>query len=52
MTLGSAPKAVATVLAMVLFGSWSAKVLGFTREIILSLPTMSAEGRTLVPVPN
>jgi flagellar biosynthesis protein FliQ len=35
------PKALATVLALVLFGSWMLQMyLGFTRQIILSLPTM------------
>ena len=41
MTLVFVPKAVATVLALVLFGSWMLQMyLGFTRQIILSLPTM------------
>lgn len=40
-TLVFVPKVLATVLALVLFGSWMLQMyLGFIREILLSLPTM------------
>jgi flagellar biosynthetic protein FliQ len=40
-TLVFVPKVLATVLALVLFGSWMLQMyLSFTRELILSLPTV------------
>jgi flagellar biosynthetic protein FliQ len=40
-TLVFVPKVLATLLALVLFGSWMLQMyLGFTREIILNLPTV------------
>ena len=41
MTLVFVPKALATILALILFGSWMLQMyIGFTREIITNLPTM------------
>jgi flagellar biosynthetic protein FliQ len=41
MTLVFVPKALATVAALLLFGSWMLQMyLNFTREIIMNLPTM------------
>jgi len=41
MTLVFVPKVVATVLALILFGSWMLQTfLNFTRQIFLSLPTV------------
>ena len=41
MTLVFVPKALATILALILFGSWMLQTyIGFTREIIINLPTM------------
>ena len=41
MTLVFVPKALATILALILFGSWMLQMyMSFTREIILSLPAM------------
>jgi flagellar biosynthetic protein FliQ len=41
MTLVFVPKALATILALILFGSWMLQMyMSFTREIIMSLPTM------------
>jgi flagellar biosynthetic protein FliQ len=41
MTLVFVPKALATILALILFGSWMLQMyMGFTREIIMNLPTM------------
>jgi flagellar biosynthetic protein FliQ len=41
MTLVFVPKALATILALILFGSWMLQMyIGFTREIIINLPTM------------
>jgi flagellar biosynthetic protein FliQ len=40
-TLVFVPKVLATVLALILFGSWMLQMyLNFTRQIILSLPTI------------
>lgn len=40
-TLVFIPKALATMLALVLFGSWMLQMyISFTREMILNLPTM------------
>jgi flagellar biosynthesis protein FliQ len=40
-TLVFVPKVLATVLALVLFGSWMLQMyLSFTRQILLNLPTM------------
>jgi flagellar biosynthesis protein FliQ len=42
-TLVFVPKLLATLLALVLFGSWMLQMyLSFTRQIILSLPTVIA----------
>lgn len=41
MTLVFVPKVLATVAALLLFGSWMLQMyLNFTREIIMNLPTM------------
>jgi flagellar biosynthetic protein FliQ len=41
MTLVFVPKALATILALILFGSWMLQIcLSFTREIITNLPAM------------
>ena len=41
MTLVFVPKALATILALILFGSWMLQMyMSFTREIIMSLPAM------------
>ena len=41
MTLVFVPKALATILAMILFGSWMLQMyISFTRDIIGNLPTM------------
>jgi len=41
MTLVFVPKALATILALILFGSWMLQMyISFTREIITNLPTM------------
>jgi flagellar biosynthetic protein FliQ len=41
MTLVFVPKALATILALILFGSWMLQhYIDFTREIIVNLPTM------------
>lgn len=41
MTLVFVPKVVATVLALILFGSWMLQIfLNYTRQIFLSLPTV------------
>lgn len=41
MTLVFVPKALATLLALILFGSWMLQIyISFTREIITNLPTM------------
>ena len=41
-TLVFVPKVLATLLALVLFGSWMLQVyLGFMREMILNLPTVT-----------
>lgn len=41
MTLVFVPKVVATVLALILFGSWMLQLfLNYTRQIFLSLPTV------------
>jgi flagellar biosynthesis protein FliQ len=35
------PKVLATILALILFGSWMLQMyLSFTRQIIISLPTL------------
>jgi flagellar biosynthetic protein FliQ len=35
------PKVLATILALILFGSWMLQIyLNFTREIIMNLPTV------------
>jgi flagellar biosynthetic protein FliQ len=40
-TLVFVPKALATILALVLFGSWMVQFyVSFTREIIINLPTI------------
>jgi flagellar biosynthetic protein FliQ len=40
-TLVFVPKVLATLLALILFGSWMLQMyLGFTREILLNLPAM------------
>ncbi|HVO95123.1 MAG TPA: flagellar biosynthesis protein FliQ [Terriglobales bacterium] len=40
-TLVFVPKVIATILALILFGSWMLQMyLGFTRQMILSLPTV------------
>jgi flagellar biosynthesis protein FliQ len=40
-TLVFVPKVIATVVALILFGSWMLQMyLGFTRQMILSLPTV------------
>jgi flagellar biosynthetic protein FliQ len=42
-TLVFVPKVLATLLALVLFGSWMLQMyLSFTRQIILNLPTVIA----------
>jgi flagellar biosynthetic protein FliQ len=41
MTLVFIPKVLATILALVLFGSWMIQYyVNFTREIIINLPTI------------
>lgn len=41
MTLVFVPKALATILALILFGPWMLQMyIGFTRDIIINLPTM------------
>jgi len=41
MTLVFVPKALATILALILFGSWMLQMyINFTRDIITNLPTM------------
>jgi flagellar biosynthetic protein FliQ len=41
MTLVFIPKVLATILALVLFGSWMVQYyVSFTREIIINLPTI------------
>ena len=41
MTLVFVPKALATIVALILFGSWMLQLyMNFTRDIIISLPTM------------
>jgi flagellar biosynthesis protein FliQ len=41
MTLVFIPKVLATILALVLFGSWMIQYyVDFTREIIINLPTI------------
>jgi flagellar biosynthetic protein FliQ len=40
-TLVFVPKVLATLLALILFGSWMLQMyISFTRQIIISLPTM------------
>lgn len=40
-TLVFVPKVIATVVALILFGSWMLQMyLAFTRQMILSLPTV------------
>ena len=40
-TLVFIPKALATILALILFGSWMLQMyVNFTRQIILNLPTL------------
>jgi flagellar biosynthesis protein FliQ len=40
-TLVFVPKVLATILALILFGSWMLQMyMSFTRQILLSLPTM------------
>ena len=41
MTLVFVPKALATLVALILFGSWMLQMyMSFTRELLLNLPTM------------
>lgn len=41
MTLVFVPKVMATVLALILFGSWMLQIyLNYTRQIFLSLPSV------------
>ncbi len=41
MTLVFVPKALATIVALILFGSWMLQMyISFTRDIIGNLPTM------------
>lgn len=41
MTLVFVPKALATLAALILFGSWMLQMyMSFTRELLLNLPTM------------
>ncbi len=41
MTLVFVPKELATILALILFGSWMLQMyISFTRDIIMNLPTM------------
>ena len=41
MTLVFVPKALATLAALILFGSWMLQLyIGFTRELLINLPTM------------
>jgi len=45
-TLVFVPKVLATLLALILFGSWMLQTyLSFTRQIIISLPTLIGLGR-------
>lgn len=40
-TLVFVPKAIATIVALILFGSWMLQMyMGFVRQMILSLPTV------------